>query len=172
MDSGIYKITNIITNQIYIGSSCKLSTRKYAHFYQLEKNIHPNKYLQSSYNKYSKEAFDFEIIAVCLPEYCIKLEQWFIDNLKPEYNILLIAGNSLGYKHSKETLKKLKELSKSYCSKKVYQYDLNDSFIKEWDSCTQFGKYYNISRIAVTKAIKKGHKCRGYIISYNPPTLC
>jgi hypothetical protein len=35
-------------------------------------------------------------------------EQYYLDLLKPEYNILKIAGSSLGYKHSENTLAKLR----------------------------------------------------------------
>jgi hypothetical protein len=35
-------------------------------------------------------------------------EQYYIDWLKPEYNILSAAGSSYGYKHTLETLDKLK----------------------------------------------------------------
>lgn len=35
-------------------------------------------------------------------------EQYYIDLLKPEYNILSTAGNSSGYKHTEDTLRKFK----------------------------------------------------------------
>lgn len=35
-------------------------------------------------------------------------EQHYIDLLKPAYNILTIAGSSLGYTHSEETMAKFK----------------------------------------------------------------
>lgn len=172
MNSGIYKITNIVTNDFYIGSSIKLNIRKNQHFKQLAKNIHNNKYIQNSFNKYKIESFKFEILITCPPEYCLKLEQWFIDNLKPKYNQLQNAGNSLGYKHTVNSLQKLKEQDKSHCSKKLYQYNIDNQFIKEWSSCSEFARFYNISRVSVVKAIKKSHKCRRYVVSYNPPTLC
>ena len=34
-------------------------------------------------------------------------EQYFLDLLKPEYNILLTAGSPLGYKHNDETKAKM-----------------------------------------------------------------
>lgn len=39
----------------------------------------------------------------------LKGEQFWIDNLKPEYNILLVAGSNLGYRHTDETKKKISE---------------------------------------------------------------
>ena len=38
----------------------------------------------------------------------IELEQYYIDLLKPEYNILPQAGSTLGYKHTLNTINKLK----------------------------------------------------------------
>lgn len=168
MNSGVYKITNIVTNEFYIGSSVQLSVRKNKHFAQLSRNTHNNKHLQNSFNKHSSSNFSFEILSTCPPEYCLKLEQWFIDNLKPIYNQLLIAGNSLGYKHSKESLQKLKQQDKTHCSKKLYQYDTNNNFVKEWISCSEYARNFNISRVAVIKAVKRNHKCQGYIVSYIP----
>lgn len=46
-------------------------------------------------------------------EYCDKKEtiireQYFLDLIKPEYNILKIAGSPLGFKHSEDTKAKLR----------------------------------------------------------------
>jgi hypothetical protein len=41
------------------------------------------------------------------PENCVKREQYYIDLLKPEYNILPTAGSWLGNKHSDESRVKL-----------------------------------------------------------------
>lgn len=126
LNSGIYKILNTQTGNFYIGSSTNLSLREKNHFNNLEHNTHVNLHLQNAYNKYSKESFKFEILVTCPKEYCIKLEQWFIDNLKPKYNFLKIAGSSLGYKHTRETIKIMKEkynretLNKLYVGNKKY----------------------------------------------------
>jgi group I intron endonuclease len=44
-------------------------------------------------------------------QYPLGGEQYYIDFLKPEYNILKIAGSSLGYTHTEETLAKFKARS-------------------------------------------------------------
>lgn len=59
---GIYKITNLINNKVYIGQSCNINDRKRVHFYTLDKNVHSNELLQKSYNKYGKNNFIFEKI--------------------------------------------------------------------------------------------------------------
>jgi len=57
--SGIYKITNLVTGDCYIGSAVNLNSRKRTHFANMNLDKHPNKHLQSSYNKYGKETFSF-----------------------------------------------------------------------------------------------------------------
>jgi group I intron endonuclease len=52
--------------------------------------------------------FRLEILEYCAKSETIKKEQFYIDLLKPEYNILTKAGSSLGYKHSEETRVKYK----------------------------------------------------------------
>lgn len=100
---GVYKITSLINDKIYVGStSSSFYKRKYGHFYDLRKNIHCNSKLQRAYNKYGKENFKFEILSKCPPEYSLKLEQWFLDNLNPELNILKVAGSAKGFKMSEE----------------------------------------------------------------------
>lgn len=59
---GIYKITNIINNCIYIGSSVNIKSRWLEHKRDLIKNKHCNNYLQKSFNKYGLINFTFEII--------------------------------------------------------------------------------------------------------------
>lgn len=56
---GIYKITNLINNKVYIGQSDRLNEREREHFYRLGKNEHHNEHLQKSYNKHGKDNFIF-----------------------------------------------------------------------------------------------------------------
>lgn len=103
MNTGIYKITSLIDDKFYIGSAENFPRRFRNHKYYLRLNKHHNNYLQNVFNKYGENNLNFEIIAKCPKEYLIKLEQWFIDNLKPEYNICKVANSCLGRKHSQET---------------------------------------------------------------------
>ena len=58
--------------------------------------------------KYGYSNFRLEILEYCPPDICLEREQYYMDLFKPEYNILKTAGSSLGFKHSEETLKKLR----------------------------------------------------------------
>jgi group I intron endonuclease len=50
--------------------------------------------------KYGYSKFRLEIIEYCEPKDAIKREQYYIDFLEPEYNILKIAGSTLDYRHT------------------------------------------------------------------------
>jgi group I intron endonuclease len=58
--------------------------------------------------KYGYSNFRVEILEYCEKENLLEREQYYLDKLKPEYNILTIAGSSYGFKHSEETLARLR----------------------------------------------------------------
>jgi len=108
--SGIYKITNLINNKIYIGSAVNFRERKNGHLHRLRKNKHHSQYLQRSYNRHGEENFKFEILeCVENKEDLIKREQYYIDALNPHYNTCKTAGSMLGMVHSIETKLKISE---------------------------------------------------------------
>lgn len=56
----IYRITNKVTGQHYIGQTIDINRRKRKHFRTLRNNEHDNPKLQASWNKYGEENFEFE----------------------------------------------------------------------------------------------------------------
>lgn len=105
--SGIYAIINIVNDKHYIGSAVNFKIRRRLHFNELKRNEHRNSKLQNSWNKNWPFDFIFVILECCDKEKLIEREQLWIDNLKPEYNILKIAGSVLGHKHDDETRAKM-----------------------------------------------------------------
>lgn len=70
--------------------------------------------------KYGYSNFKLEILEYCEPSNCLEREQYYLDSLKPEYNILKIAGSCLGHrwklsktrlgrKQTEETKQKIRE---------------------------------------------------------------
>jgi group I intron endonuclease len=115
---GIYQIRNIINNKVYIGSSVNINKRFREHEIGLEKGIHYNKHLQRSWNEYKKDNFLFEILEkVKDKNLLLEREQYWMNikdssNIENGYNLSPTAGNTLGYKHTEETKKKIGKIHK------------------------------------------------------------
>ena len=83
--------------------------------------------------KYGLENFSLAIIEFCTPDLasCLELEQKWIDYYQPKYNILKEARSSIGFRHSKETISKLKDMfSPSYVFYNIYIYKYTYIYIK------------------------------------------
>jgi group I intron endonuclease len=97
--AGIYKITNLVNGKFYIGSSTRLNSRKAEHKYKM-KNYKGNSIIRNAVLKYGEDSFSFEIMEVVsedlYPErtklnlVLTEKEQFYINLLKPYYNIRLI----------------------------------------------------------------------------------
>ena len=119
MTSGIYKIINVKTGKIYIGSAKNIKGRLREHLKSLRKGNHKNKYLQFSWNEYGEENFRFEIIEIVENiKYLIEREQYWLDyhksyDRKKGYNFLRNAGSVLDLVHTKETKDRISKANKS-----------------------------------------------------------
>lgn len=106
----VYKITNILNGDCYIGSSNNLYKRYYTHLYDFRWRKKGCTLLIRAVNKYGEDNFKLEIICECDKEEVLFREQKYIDELNPKYNISKIAGSNLGVKRS-ELTKKRKSIS-------------------------------------------------------------
>lgn len=68
-----------------------------------------NSIISSSLLKHGYANFSLEILEYCDPIDAVKREQYYLDLIKPEYNILKTAGSSFGF--SLETKAKIREKS-------------------------------------------------------------
>lgn len=101
----IYKIENSATGLLYIGSAISEGQRKRRHFKDLRQNKHHSKYLQRAFNKYGIGCFSFSVIEFVVDKSnLINREQYWIDLLKPKYNLSPTAGSSLGVKHTESCI--------------------------------------------------------------------
>ena len=96
--SGIYKIKFEGSDNFYIGSSHNIGRRRLSHRSNLRISKHYNAYLSNVYNKYGEDKCFVEIMALCDKAELIEKEQFFIDTLKPKYNMAKSAagGSTIG----------------------------------------------------------------------------
>ena len=116
----VYKITNTITGDFYIGSSKNVKNRWMSHKKPSTWNKCPNNQLYLDMQKYGVDKFELQILEEVEVEQLKEKEQWFIELLKPTYN----NNNAKGW-----DIERRKEYNRKY----------NKS-----DKCKEYRKqYYN-----------------------------
>ena len=122
--SGVYRWVNNINKKSYVGSGVNLA-RRFSFYFLLsgkilavvtatkgESNLNRRKRGRSHiYNALLEYGYS-KILEYCDPSKCIEREQYYLDRLKPEYNILKYAGSCLGRLQSKEARQKISESKK------------------------------------------------------------
>ena len=149
MESGIYQIRNVLTNEKYIGSAKDFRIRENAHYSLLERNKHHSVHLQNAYNKYGKENFVFEILEfISNPINLVKYEQLYLNEYKPEYNICTIAGSRLGTAHSENTKS---QISKSRIDKGYWKHSDNPRFTLSSEQIDEIRIKYKTNKYTQTQ---------------------
>ena len=105
--SGIYRWINNENGNTYVGSAVNLSKRINSYYQEKELNRNPRP-IKDALLKYGHKKFSLEILEYCKKKDLLEREQYYLDKLNPEYNILKQAYSLLGFKHSEETIEKLK----------------------------------------------------------------
>ncbi len=148
LDIGVYRITNTINGNCYVGSSAKSIRKRWKnHLSNLRRDVHRSAHLQNAFNLYGEDVFQFQILCSVDPDLCVLFEQMFMDKLKPEYNLASIAGSNLGYKHSPEA-----RANMSAANKKSMQNPERRAKL----SAALFGKKRSLkTRAKISAAVKK-----------------
>jgi len=166
---GIYRWYNLMNHKTYIGSSIELRSRFYDYFSINNMKNGLLKYNSNIYKaliKYNYSQFRLDIIRYCNKEDVIELEQYYIDLFKPEYNILKEAYSLRGFKHSHETITKLKnykrkpehllklKLAKELIGQKLIVLDKNNGYIYKFPSLRSAAKFLNTKHQSLTHSMK------------------
>ena len=124
--SGIYKITNTITGDFYIGSSKNVKSRWACHKCPSRWNRYSNNPMYQDMQKYGVDKFELQILAEVEIASLKELEQQFIETLKPTYNDRNANGfNTERYKkYQKEYHKEYQKSDKCKEYKNKYQNQL------------------------------------------------
>jgi len=109
--SGVYQIQSKSNGKRYIGSSINIKRRiKYGHLRELKNGEHWNKYLLKHIHKYGIEDLTFSVLECCSKEKLIEREQYWIDIIKPEFNLNPKAGSCFGRVQSNKEREKRRVL--------------------------------------------------------------
>ena len=102
--SGIYKITNTITGDFYVGSSNDVKRRWAEHKKPSVWKKHPNNQMYLDMQRYGVDKFEFEILEETEIEKLKEKEQQFIETLNPAYNDR--NANGFDFERQKKSKKK------------------------------------------------------------------
>jgi group I intron endonuclease len=103
--AGVYVIINLINGSTYVGSAIRgqMPYRFHKHLFSLN----GSKLVAAAVQKYGLENFAFVVADIISSaednKIILKMEDFFIQQLRPEYNIALKAGNTFGVKHTEDT---------------------------------------------------------------------
>lgn len=126
--------------------------------------------------KYGYSNFKLDIIEYCVPSIIIEREQYYLDKLKPEYNILKIAGSLAGFKHSDSSIElmrasklgrkrtetaKLTIAASSKQAQCVTVIDNSTGKNTEFTSIRQAAKFINIHFSYIAKCLNKHNIYKG-----------
>jgi len=142
-------------------------------YYSLASLASSNRPIDRALLKHGFSNFKLEILEYCVISQALVREQYYLDNMKPEYNIVKVAGSTLGYKHSPESIAKMRAivLSADDRARKalstgaataarrmsilVTNTITNEKMI--FDSLTEAGKALGVSKTAISLALRKGY---------------
>ena len=117
--SAVYRITNTVTGDFYIGSSKDVKKRWASHKCPSMWKECPNNPMYQDMKRYGVDKFEFQVIAEVEVDKLKETEQQFIETLKPTYNNYNAKG--LNVERQKEAQKKYEKTEKRKKAKKEYQ---------------------------------------------------
>lgn len=151
---GIYKITNVLNQQCYIGQSVDIEARWSKHLSTYRLKSAPDYKIYRAMNKYGIENFTFEVIELCDSSLLNEREMYWIkhfDSFNNGYNMTLGGSACLGIN-----------------DKIVYQYDLQGNFIQEYSSAHEASRDTGISYSNICKVCRgERHTAGNFGWSYN-----
>ena len=155
---GVYKITNTVTGDFYIGRSKNVKNRWACHKCPSTWNKCPNNPMYLDMHQYGVDKFVFEILEEAEPEKLKEKEQQFIETLKPTYN----SNNAKGFnidrrnEHQKEYYQQNREKRNEH-QKEYYQQ--NREKVKEYQNkYNNQTCYYNGETLTLTTLSKRFYR--------------
>jgi group I intron endonuclease len=185
--AGIYQLVNKTNGKTYIGSSIDLRLRFYSYFNfsHISRTDRGNSLIHKALLKYGYSNFSLTILefvdlngftsrSKVFKSILLEREQYHLDTKKPEYNILEVAGSSLGFRLSDKTRLKMSEAKKGLSShrkgkthteeskllmkknngmnKVIYMFSSDGTLLCEFPSVANAAETTGISRFRISRA--------------------
>lgn len=178
---GIYRITNLVTNDCYIGQSKHIEKRWKQHFQRGYGAQHSDLF-QSHIDEYGIEGFRMDVLEECRHDELRERERHYLTAIRPSYNTIYpghavsaetrdkIRWKLVGRPLSEETCRKI---SAAIRKKNAIRPQTNAGHRKrcaadgvEFESVGAAADYFGVKPCTVTKALKRKGKVRGHKVWY------
>ena len=136
--SAVYKITNTVSKDFYIGSSKDVEQRWKSHKKPSTWNRCSNNPMYLDMLKYGVDKFEFQILEEVEIEQLKEKEQHFIEKLKPTYNNYRAKGRDIERYKKLSQSDKYKKYQKEYQKSEKYK-----KYIKEYNKSDKYKDYKN-----------------------------
>lgn len=121
----VYKILNVITGNFYIGSTMNYNNRVWQHRSSMRAHVHKNPNIQNEFMNFGERAFVFGVIEDNISDKInlMDKEQYYIDKLKPTYNVHINSRGPKGVKRNQKIKDKLAIAQKKENRKNIFWLD-------------------------------------------------
>lgn len=111
----IYSILNKVNGKIYVGLTSQGRERFNKHKSLLNNGNHFNPHLQSAWDKYGADAFEFNVLEYCSKDKLNENEDWWIEffgSTNPDIGYNLRSGGGANFTVLESTRKKLSDINR------------------------------------------------------------
>ncbi|MBV4427145.1 GIY-YIG nuclease family protein [Clostridium tyrobutyricum] len=172
--SGIYKITNLVNNKVYIGQSTDIKQRLCTHKSELKGGYHANYHLQRAWNQYGQSNFKFEILRECEEKLLDKMEVQWIRYYNSTNGNFGYNSDTGGHKNKHLSKEHKKKLSKSHKGKIVsnetkIKISMHSKGKKKTQEMREKLRQVNLGKHhseATKKKLSKSHKGKTFSVEY------
>ena len=160
-EGGVYCWLNKMNNKRYVGSTINLP-RRLSDYYSFSPQYKGESMILAALQKYG--LINFTLMVIIIPESnkdsVIALEQYLMDILNPEYNILKVAGSTAGKVYSSEYKKNMSKI----LGKEIYLYSRDYNLLHIFTSKKKTAKDLLGNESTISKYLYSDQKYRDYFI--------
>ncbi len=135
-ESGVYRIQNIFTGNIYIGSSTDIYKRIGRHKYVLKNGLKENIRMKNDYDIFGINSFVFGIVEYCDKSLLKEREQYYFEIWKPQYNVWKSIYNAKNREYTTEQLEYFKTLGRGPKDMQKHSESLKKAWVRRREKYT------------------------------------
>lgn len=138
--SGIYAIKCLKNGMYYVGQTANLQRRIREHFSSLKRNNSHNHKMQSDYNKYGEDSFNYEILCITNDGLDDKEREYISKFMEMGLCYNVFSGGRIGYKAPKEFADAVSKRFKGRKASEETRQKKSEATKKQWKECDGYAE--------------------------------